>query len=140
MKNASILFASFTAGVRGLLQTSCTTVNTTERAQPVNQKQMVADKRVITDSGLYGKVRILGVNTATVSTGFLKIQVEVENLSSSQAAFAYRIEWFDANGMILDTPTSVWIDRHIQGGETLSITGIAPTETAKDFRIKFIER
>jgi len=101
---------------------------------------MLADKRVITDTGLYGRVRPVGVNTAVVSTGFLKIQVEVQNLSSSVQAFAYRIEWFDANGITVNTPTSTWIDRQIQGGESLMLTGIAPTETAKDFRVNFIAR
>lgn len=101
---------------------------------------MLSDKRVITDTGLYGGVRPVGINVATISTGFLKIQVEVQNLGSSVQAFAYRIEWFDAMGMIIHTPLTTWIDQQIQGGETLALTGIAPTETAKDFRIKFIAR
>ncbi|HUJ10570.1 MAG TPA: YcfL family protein [Verrucomicrobiae bacterium] len=123
-----------------LLQCGCSTVNTVEPAEPVAQRQMLSDKRIITDTGLYGRVRIVGINTATVSTGFLKIQVEVQNLSSSLQAFAYHLEWFDANGMVVNTPTSAWIDRQIQGGETLSLTAVAPTETAKDFRIKFVAR
>ena len=101
---------------------------------------MLSDKRVITDTGLYGSVRPVGINVATVSTGLLQIQIEVQNLSSGDQAFAYRIEWFDANGMIIHTPLTTWIDRQIQGGETLSLTGLAPTETAKDFRIKFIAK
>ena len=139
MKSITTTILSATTGIL-LLHTACSTVNTIEPAQPVAQRQMLSDKRIITDTGLYGSVRPVGINVATVSTGFLKIQVEVQNLSSSSQAFAYRIEWFDANGMIVNTPTSVWIDRQIQGGETLALTGIAPTETAKDFRIKFIAR
>ena len=139
MKPISTIFASAATGIL-LLNIACSTVNTIEPAQPVAQRQMLADKRLITDTGLYGSVRPVGINIATVSTGFLKIQVEVQNLSSSVQAFAYRIEWFDANGMIVHTPLTTWIDRQIQGGETLSLTGIAPTETAKDFRIKFIAR
>ena len=139
MKSITTIIVSAAAGVL-LLHTACSTVNTIEPVQPVAQRQMLADKRVITDTGLYGRVRPIGINVATVSTGFLKIQVEVQNLSSSVHAFAYQIEWFDANGMIIHTPLTTWIDRQIQGGETLSLTGLAPTETAKDFRIKFIAR
>ncbi|MEI8314145.1 MAG: YcfL family protein [Verrucomicrobiota bacterium] len=139
MKPITTVILSAATGIL-LLQAACSTVNTVEPSQPVAQRQMLADKRIITDTGLYGSVRPVGINVATVSTGFLKIQVEVQNLSSSVQAFAYRIEWFDANGMIVNTPTSAWIDRQIQGGETLSLTGIAPTETAKDFRIKFIAK
>jgi len=140
MKNITPIIAIAATAVLLLLHTGCSTVNTLEPAQPSAQKQMLSDKRVITDTGLYGRVRPVGVNTALVSTGLLKIQVEVQNLSSSVQAFAYRIEWFDANGMTVSTPTSTWIDRQIQGGESLMLTGIAPTETAKDFRVNFIAR
>jgi uncharacterized protein YcfL len=118
----------------------CATVNTIEPAQTVAQRQVLSDKRVVTDTWLYNRVRPIGLNVATVSTGFLKVQVEVQNRSSFVQAFAYRIEWFDANGMVISTPTTVWIDRQIHGGETMPITGIAPTDTAKDFRIKFIAK
>jgi uncharacterized protein YcfL len=140
MKTHTLLLTSGILVAVSVFQNGCSTVNTMEPAQPAAQRQMLADKRVITDSGLYGRVRPVGVNTATVSTGFLKMQVEVQNLTSSSAAFAYRVEWFDANGMIVNTPTSVWIDRQIQGGEILALTAVAPTETAKDFRIKFISK
>jgi len=139
MKSITTVLVCAAAGII-LLQTACSTVNTIEPAQPVAQRQMLSDKRVITDTGLYGRVRPIGINVATVTTGFLKIQLEVQNLSSSAQAFAYRVEWFDANGMIVETPLSIWIDRRIQGGETLSITALAPNVTAKDFRIKMIER
>jgi len=139
MKPFSIVIVSAVSGVL-LMHTACSTVNTVEPAQPAARRQMLADKRVVTDTGLYGSVRPIGINVATISTGFLQIQIEVQNLSSSTQAFAYRIEWFDANGMIIHTPLTTWIDRQILGGETISLTGIAPTETAKDFRIKLIAR
>ena len=53
--------------------------------------------------------------------------------------FNYRIEWFDMNGMAINTPTSVWIPRQIEGKESLTITAVAPTPTARDFRVKFME-
>lgn len=118
----------------------CTTVNTVEPAQSAAQREVLVDKRIVTDGRLYGRVRPVGVNTATVSGDFLKVQIEVQNLSSRLQPFAYRIEWFDSNGLVVNTPTSVWIDRQIQPGETLALTGIAPVEGAKDFRIKFISK
>ena len=121
------------------LLSSCTTVNTVEREKPVGMKQMVADKRLITDDTLKRKVSIVGVNEATTSGGFLQVQIEVLNRKNSMQDFSYRFEWFDMNGMLLNTPTSVWIPRQIEGQETLSITAVAPTTTAKDFRVKFME-
>ncbi len=118
---------------------SCTTVNTIERETPIGTKQMVADKRVITDDTLKRKVSIVGVNESITSGGFLQVQIEVLNQKNSMQDFSYRFEWFDMNGMLVNTPTSVWIPRQIEGQETLSITAVAPTTTAKDFRVKFIE-
>lgn len=119
--------------------TSCTTVNTVERAAPVGTKQMVADKRVITDDTLKRKVSIVGVNESTTSGGFLQVQIEVLNQKNSMQDFNYRFEWFDMNGMLVNTPTSVWIPRQIEGQESLFITAVAPTTTAKDFKVKFME-
>lgn len=58
------------AGIVGLsLLTGCaSTVNTVERAAPVGQRQMVNDKRVITDAGLNRAVRIVGVNETPANT------------------------------------------------------------------------
>ncbi|MCF6157306.1 MAG: DUF1425 domain-containing protein [wastewater metagenome] len=135
--NSSRVLTCLIAGIA--LFSSCTTVNTVERATPVGTRHIIADKRIITDSGLHRKVSIVGLNEGTTHGGFLQIQVEVLNQKNSMQAFSYSIEWFDLNGMLIHTPTSVWIPRQIEGGETLAITAVAPTTTAKDFRVKFIE-
>ena len=133
----STVFVGFLAAASSL--TSCTTVNTVERDTPVGTKQMVADKRVITDDTLIRKVSIVGVNESTTSGGFLQVQIEVLNQKNSMQDFSYRFEWFDMNGVLVNTPTSVWIPRQIEGQETLTLTAVAPTPTAKDFRVKFME-
>ena len=137
--NYSVLSVLFLAA--GLVYfTGCSTVNTVERAQPAAQKQMTDDKRVITDSSLNRHVNVVGINETTVSTGFTKVQVELLNKTSSPYSFRYHFEWFDGQGMLVQTPTSSWIDRSIQGKETMSIISIAPLETAKDFRLKLISK
>jgi uncharacterized protein YcfL len=125
-------------GLAGL--TGCSTVNTVERAQSVAQKQMTDDKRVITDASLNRNVNVMSINETTVSTGFTKVQVELLNQTSSPYSFRYHFDWFDGQGMLVQTPTSSWIDRNIQGKETMDIISIAPTETAKDFRLKLISK
>ena len=135
-----LLFTSLglTAGLVCL--TGCSSVNTVERAQPTAQKQMTDDKRIITDAGLNRKVNIVGINETAISTGFTKVQVELFNKSRSPYSFSYHFEWFDGQGMLVQTPTSSWIDRIIQGKETMDIIAVAPTETAKDFRVKFLSK
>src|SRR5436309_2045240 len=93
--------------------TACSTMNSVENAQSTGQKQMVSDKRVLTDAGLNRHVTIVGINEATVSTGFKKVQIELLNKTSSDYRFRYLVEWFDDKGMLLQTPTSGWVERTI---------------------------
>jgi uncharacterized protein YcfL len=139
MKNNTASLAGAACGAVLLLAGCAPTVNTLEPAGTVAQRQMLSDKRVITDTRLHNRVQPVGINTATGVGGFLKIQVELLNTTGSRHAFTYRVEWFDENGMIVSSPTAVAIPRTIEGGETIAITATAPTDRAKDFRIKFLE-
>ena len=140
MKLHPALFTCFASGLLLLAGSGCkTTVNTVEPAQPSAQKDMLPDKRVITDTSLNRRMRVLGVNTVTTPAGFLKIQMEVQNLTRSLKSCTYRIEWFDEHAMIINSVTAAALPLALEGGETKSITAIAPTPMAKDFRIKFLE-
>ena len=139
MKHTSLLAIGAVAGALILLQSGCTTVNTLEPAQPVAQKQMLSDKVTITDTTLHNRARILGVNYAVGPAGFMKIQFEIQNLTSRPQAITYRVEWFDENAMIINLHTMTAIPRTLEGKETVSITATAPTDKARDFRIKFLE-
>ena len=138
MKTPSLLLVACAAAAT-LSLTGCTTVNTIEPAQTTAQREMLSDKRVITDGSLGRRIKFLGVNTATGVGGFLKIQIEVLNTSRSRQSFTYRVEWFDENGMIIAQPTRTALPQSLEGKETASITATAPTDRAKDFRIKFLE-
>ncbi len=116
-----------------------TTVNTVERAQPVGERAMISDKRIITDRSLDRAVRIVGLSEAQTPEGAIKVQVEVSNATRSMKSFSYKVEWFDANGVLVDTPATASITRQIEGKESLFITAVAPTATVKDFRFKFME-
>lgn len=141
MKNFTFIGSTSLCLVTSLVcLTGCSTVNTVERAEPLAQKQMTADKRIITDASLNRHVNVVGINETTISTGFAKVQVELLNKTSSPYSFRYHFEWFDGQGMLVPSPTSSWIDRRIQAKETMSILSIAPTETAKDFRLKLISK
>jgi uncharacterized protein YcfL len=130
--------AGFMAGL--LAVSGCkTSMNSVENAQKTGQRSMVADQRAVTDTGLAKKVSIVGVNSAMTPGGFLKVQVELLNTTRSPARFNYHFEWFDANGMQLNTVASAVIADQIQGGEDKFISGVAPTTACKDFRVKFIE-
>ena len=127
------------AAVIGLAGTGCSTVNTTETAQPTYQRNMVAEKRVITDSSLARKVQILGVNATEGPGGFLKVQAELQNTTRSLQRFSYKWEWFDQSGNLVEGPVTVAVTRQIEGKESMFINGVAPRTTVKDFRLKLYE-
>ena len=114
------------------------TMNSVENAQKTSQRSMIADQRVVSDTGLNRKVGVVGINTAMTPGGFLKVQVELLNRTSSLQNFNYHFEWFDQNGMQVNNSSTAILSDEINGGESKFISAIAPTVTAKDFRLKLI--
>jgi uncharacterized protein YcfL len=128
------------AGALLLAVSGCkTSVNSVENAQKSGQRDMVADQRAITDGSLKKKVAIVGVNSAMTTGGFLQVQIELLNNTRSLQRFSYHFEWFDANGMQINTLAPVEIPDQIQGGEDKFISSMAPTTACRDFRVKFIK-
>lgn len=122
----------------GLLA-GCSNVNTYERAESLATPNYVADKRVITDNTLAGTFRVVSINQATVSGNLLKVQATVENLKSKLRTLNYKFEWIDENGMAVGSPNEGWKTIQLQGRETTTISTVAVTPRAVDFRLKFRE-
>ncbi len=78
-----------------------------------------------------------GVFTATGAQGFLKVELQVQNLTHSRRSFSYRFEWKDENGLTIDLPTDTAIPITLEGRETRALSTLAPTPLAKDFRVTF---
>lgn len=120
------------------LFSGCTTTNTVERADPVGQRTYIDDVRVITDRSL-NEIRLLGINTTTVSGDIMKIQAEFYNTSSRPRNFSSRCTWFDLDGMVVRTPTNAFKSHRIMGKQTISVTYVAVSPRAKDFRLELLE-
>lgn len=118
---------------------ACETVNTTERAEPGYERVYIDDARVTSDNSLKKAAGLVRLNETTLDTGFLKVQAEVYNSTSKRKRANYRFEWFDANGMLIDTSLSSWKAISLAGKESQFINAVSPTKTATDFRLKLIE-
>lgn len=70
----------------------------------------------------------------------LQVQTIVTNRTKKQLAFEYRVEWFDERGMLLETPASRWVIRHIYGGEAMPLTAVAPAPNAVKWTLKLKKR
>lgn len=122
-----------------LLFVGCTTVNTVGSQTRGTERNVVADKRVVNDITLDGKLIIGDVIESTVSGDLRKIQVDVTNRNSSRIDVLYKVEWFGKDGMRVDTAASGWKRLSLDGRESSTIAVIAQSPAAHDFVIKFRE-
>jgi uncharacterized protein YcfL len=121
------------------LATGCQTVNTYEPSQSNADKHVVFDKRVISDESLSAKAQLQQLISAHTADGFMKVQAQIYNGTNKRMRINYRFEWFDAQGMLIDTPMSTWKQLSLAGKETSMIQAIAPTKDTADFKIKLLE-
>jgi len=67
--------------------------------------------------------------------GFLELHVNGHNESYRTKRFRYRVEWLDADGLVIETKTSVWLPMSAMGNSPFSIKVVAPRTGAVDFRM-----
>jgi uncharacterized protein YcfL len=87
-------------------------------------------------SALLGQgVEVTEVIENRTPQGFLDVQMRGYNKAHGIKRFDYRVEWLDANGMVIPTKTSVWVPVSAMGKSEVSFRFIAPRKEAVDFRI-----
>jgi uncharacterized protein YcfL len=109
-----------------------------EPASPAAQPQTVTDKRVVIDPALEQAIHIVGIKSTTGPEGYLKIQLNIQNLTDSPKQFSYRIDWFDRDGLDLPMAASAPLPWMLLSHETSFLAATAPTPAAKDFRVTFL--
>jgi len=110
-------------------------VNTVEPSNPAYASRSIPDKRVVSDYATAHAVHILKVVEGSSETGLARVGVEVQNQSLSVFRFNYRFDWFDAQGLPVSSPASTMISQTLEAGQPFTLTSIAPTPGAKDFRL-----
>ena len=68
-------------------------------------------------------------------SGFLELNINGHNRSYNTKRFRYRIEWIDANGLMIQTKTSTWLPASAMGKSSFSLKAVAPRVEAVDFRM-----
>ena len=68
-------------------------------------------------------------------SGFLELNINGHNRSYNTKRFRYKIEWLDANGLMIQTKTSTWLPHSAMGKSSFSIKAVAPRVEAVDFRM-----
>lgn len=67
--------------------------------------------------------------------GFMEMQATGYNQTREVRRFDYRVEWLDADGMVIPSKTRVWQPASAQPRSEFRLHSIAPQPTAVDFRI-----
>jgi len=108
-------------------------------AEPARAAEKLADRRVTVDPALRDILRVIQVRDMPATQGYLKFQVDVQNLSSSAKTIIYQVDWLDEAGGSLGLATEA-PPCTLFRSETLPIAISAPTPAARDFRITFRPR
>ena len=114
------------------------TTNTIVPASFASQRAPIKDRRIITDDNLNAIVDVISIYESKVSGDLKKVSVELHNHRSGPRNFNYKFEWYDASGMAVATPATAFVSAEIQGRETISISSVAPSPAAVDFRLKLL--
>jgi len=87
-------------------------------------------------SALIGeRIEIDKAVTMRNDTGYLELHINGHNRSYDTKRFRYRIEWLDANGLMIQTKTSTWLPASAMGKSSFSLKAVAPRVEAVDFRM-----
>ncbi len=105
---------------------------------PAAQPQSASDKRFIIAPELEKVVHVVSVGLTHPPGGFLKIQVNVKNMTEVTQRFRYRIEWFDQDGAALPLAGGTFTSWMLMPHELSAVAVTAPTPAAADFGIAFV--
>ena len=98
--------------------------------------ERVEDSRVVVDNGMFAAhVRSLGQVCRQTKSGFLEVQVELQNDDTCDFSMLYRFQWLDADGFLIGESVPVWKHAFAHGRDKFYLKGVSESVLAKDFRL-----
>lgn len=107
-----------------------------EKKNPTDSDADPELSRVVVAGGLIEDIEITGVKQIDVSGNLLKVQFDVRNAGSKSRRILYKVEWFDANGIMINDSSLLFQSQLIRAGEPVALQSVATTPLARNFRIK----
>jgi uncharacterized protein YcfL len=111
-------------------------VHSTSKENPDDQSLEPVMKRVEFQGDLKDVLIVAGVKQSKVNEDLLKAEVRLQNLKDKEINLAYKIEWLDQDGMIINDSSLVWFSLLIRGGESVAVQTVSTTSKAKNFHLK----
>jgi uncharacterized protein YcfL len=131
-KRMKIILLAAVVAVAGCAKTE----NTYERNKPTYQVNQVDAAKIDTDPVLSTKAQFVQARQGIEQDNLLHVSVEFVNRDAWGGDINYKFEWFDDQGMPVETPTTGWLPKHIEAQEHFTLDAIAPNPKCKDFRLK----
>ncbi len=91
---------------------------------------------VVTNGWLAYKATVDNVREGKLDDGTMKVQIDVRSDQLNPQRFNYLFEWYDAQGMKIDSATATWQNRFIKPQETITLGAVAPTRTCSRWVLK----
>jgi uncharacterized protein YcfL len=111
-------------------------VHSTSKENPDDQSLEPVMKRVEFQGDLKDVLIVAGVKQSKVNEDLLKAEVRLQNLKDKEINLAYKIEWLDQDGMMINDSSLVWFSLLIRGGESVAVQTVSTTSKAKNFHLK----
>ena len=111
-------------------------VHSTSKENPDDQSLEPVMKRVEFQGDLKDVLIVAGVKQSKVNEDLLKAEVRLQNLKDKEINLAYKIEWHDQDGMMINDSSLVWFSLLIRGGESVAVQTVSTTSKAKNFHLK----
>ena len=137
MKNSTFIpLVSFVLSVGFFSGCGSNPVIHAEKENPADLSSDPTLSRVSISGALAKDIQVDGVKQTHVSGDLLKVQFNVSNVDKKPRRILYKIEWFDANGIMINDSSQLQQSQLIRGGEPVALQSVATTPQAQNFRIK----
>jgi len=122
-----------------MLFAGCNTANTTRPTGPAGADGRVPYQQIVTNGWLKYKANIVSVREGTVNGDMKRVAVDVYSDQLTTQRFSYRFDWTDAGGMPVASATGSMTSVTIKPKETITLTSVAPSPAAVEWRLTFID-
>jgi uncharacterized protein YcfL len=98
----------------------------------------LSKKVVFNSSSLAGDLQVVDMQSA-LAGNMMRAQATLRSRDKDTLSFQYRFDWFDANGIEINSGSGSWKPLILTGKETKTVQGVAPDPRAKEFKLKLRE-
>ena len=117
-------------GALVLAGTGCSTAGVVAGGGDGKQTYILADDPTIAD-----QINVAAVEHRMVGD-LLQAHVTLKSNRDRSLRIQYRFSWYDATGVEIDAGTKPYHDVVLEGRDAISVTSLAPSPDAKEFKIR----